>query len=403
MSGQTTVHVAQRQGKQSGREQLLQQVYAVLRGVPGTQPYMYAKRAMALRMIAQQGPPTFFLTLTAHETQPHLILACAIAHLRSKEEHAGAAISHLEDLAESAVDTLMNKRGKWEGFTATGLCKRYPATVAREFMRMLRSILRWLAPDVDEGADGGAPAAEEEQPEMETARDADTEACRDGRAHKADTAAGSRKGKATKKESRAAQPPHRDPRLFLDEDKMDDDKFEEMLGAMRWESKAAMEANNDWENPTEELPPFIVADYLARIEWQKRGMPHAHILLWSPGVDAMTRKEKQQNGADQNHQHDFGPDDDVSDHDAIPEPTNIPEAYDRFVCTTAPKRWREVYQNFIMADLSDRIRHAHSPYCAFRTTGACRFGYPQPPVPNARLFFRICNVNRILSRSCHHV
>ena len=36
----------------------------------------------------------------------------------------------------------MNKREAWKGRKALALCKAYPATVAREFMRMLREFWR---------------------------------------------------------------------------------------------------------------------------------------------------------------------------------------------------------------------------------------------------------------------
>jgi hypothetical protein len=82
VSNQTYIQVGREVTTRGGRDELLQKVYAVLRSVPGTQQYMYAKRSMALRMIAQLGTPTFFLTLTSHELQPQLLLACAYAHLQ---------------------------------------------------------------------------------------------------------------------------------------------------------------------------------------------------------------------------------------------------------------------------------------------------------------------------------
>jgi len=157
VSAQTCIRVAPATGQRggSGRQQLLNRVYAVLRGVAGTQPYMYAKRAMTMRMFAQLGRPSFFLTLTSHELQPYLLLACAVAHIRSKEERGCAAYNdQVLTRAAGAVDVLMNQSDTWEDFTATTLCAAYPATITREFMRMLRDMLRWLAPDRDDEGDG---------------------------------------------------------------------------------------------------------------------------------------------------------------------------------------------------------------------------------------------------------
>ena len=157
VSAQTCIRVAPATGQRggSGRQQLLNRVYAVLRGVAGTQPYLYAKRAMIMRMLAQLGRPSYFLTLTSHESQPHMLLACAVAHIRSQEER-GRAASNDEVLkrASGAVDVLGNQSDTWEGFTAATLCAAYPAMVSREFMRMLRDMLRWLAPDREDEGDG---------------------------------------------------------------------------------------------------------------------------------------------------------------------------------------------------------------------------------------------------------
>ena len=108
-------------------------------------------------MIAQLGSPTFFLTLTAHESQPQLLAACAYAHLRSMPEYREKSLRALANVVDEAVDTLMNKRGRWLEMTALDLCRQYPATVAREFMRMVRELLRWLAPSVE--CEGGESEA----------------------------------------------------------------------------------------------------------------------------------------------------------------------------------------------------------------------------------------------------
>ncbi|MCP4242325.1 MAG: hypothetical protein GY772_17360, partial [bacterium] len=89
VSAQTTLFVAPRlagpgPSRAAARDRLRKQVFAVLRGVPGTSAHMYAKRSLAMRMIAQLGPPTWFVTLTGHERQPRLLLACIVAHFRAQ-------------------------------------------------------------------------------------------------------------------------------------------------------------------------------------------------------------------------------------------------------------------------------------------------------------------------------
>ena len=74
---------------------------------------MYAKRAMALRMMAQVGPPHFFLTLTAHESQPQLLMACAFAHLRSLAGWRDAPLKDASEEAARAVNILMNQTDEW--------------------------------------------------------------------------------------------------------------------------------------------------------------------------------------------------------------------------------------------------------------------------------------------------
>ena len=102
------------------------------------------------------------MTLTSHELQPHILAACATAHLRSLPEHRWTPRAQLLPLVADAVDFLMNRRGEWHGLVALDLVRRYPATLAREFMRMLRDFLRWLAPGVDEDGDGPAASVEDE-------------------------------------------------------------------------------------------------------------------------------------------------------------------------------------------------------------------------------------------------
>ena len=157
--------------------------------------------------------------------------------------------------------------------------------------------------------------------------------------------------------------------------------------AMKWgpprEHASADHATADWKAPTEELPPFIVDDYIVRIEWQKRGMPHAHILLWAMKMLAKLRRAGQVDSEPPLVPHDYG-DDDAESADWAEEPRSVPEVYDSYIVTTAPERWQKIYKNPIMADLAKRVRHNHSAYCGFRSTGACRFGFPQKVVKNTK-------------------
>lgn len=377
VSNQTTIHVAPAQKPRLGRQQLQQCVYAVLRGVAGTQPYMYAKRAMALRMMAQLGPPTFFLTLTSYELQPQLLLACAFAHLRGDPATKETPLEALREIAHEAVDTLMNARGPWRGFTALELCTAYPAALAREFRRMLREFLGWLAPDANPDEDERIIAEEDKQDEVDEA-----ETCQDGEdgsvlgGDPETPPPGESRRRTTVSRSSRPMPPHRDPSCIKGADGVQ--------GSTKWESSQAAAAHADLSAPLEEKPPFKARDYIVRIEWQKRGMPHAHILLWVPEVNAQLMKAQEEEDKPRRPPHNYGPDDDVSDHDGAPAPTNIPEAYDYFVMTTASRRWADVYQNLVMADLASRLCHRHSAYCGYRALGACRFGFPQPAMKNAR-------------------
>ncbi len=69
----------------NGAGDLRRKVFTVLGGVVGTAQYMFRRRSMAVRMLGQLGTPQWFLTLTSHELQPPLLLACVVGHLRGLE------------------------------------------------------------------------------------------------------------------------------------------------------------------------------------------------------------------------------------------------------------------------------------------------------------------------------
>ena len=131
---------------------------------------------------------------------------------------------------------------------------------------------------------------------------------------------------------------------------------------------------------TKEPPkaPFQITDFTSRVEWQKRGYPHAHIMMWTRDVSPAT-------GANEElEDHDFGPSDSESIPDTSPA-TSTEKLYDQYVCTRSPRRWREIYKDEEMANLAEFLVHKHSPYCGAYLLGACRFGFPHPKVERTRL------------------
>ena len=83
LSGNVNVRVGsqQRPAGCHGYQDGSRQVYTALRDIPGTQPYLYAKKGIALNMYEQLGQPQFFLTLTCHARQPGILAAVITARL----------------------------------------------------------------------------------------------------------------------------------------------------------------------------------------------------------------------------------------------------------------------------------------------------------------------------------
>lgn len=74
------------------------QIYTALRDICGTQPYLYAKKGVAMSMYEQLGKPQLFLTLTCHARQPDILAACVTAEpLRRRE--ATTSQDNVEDQA----------------------------------------------------------------------------------------------------------------------------------------------------------------------------------------------------------------------------------------------------------------------------------------------------------------
>ena len=121
--------------------------------------------------------------------------------------------------------------------------------------------------------------------------------------------------------------------------------------------------------------PFQITDYTLRVEWQKRGYPHAHIMMWAPNETAAEEVDDEMKA-----DHDFGDSDAESIPDVRPA-ARTEQLYDKYVCTRSPRRWREVYYDNEMANLAEHLVHKHSQYCGAYSLGACRFGFPHKPVP----------------------
>jgi hypothetical protein len=58
----------------------------------------------------------------------------------------------------------------------------------------------------------------------------------------------------------------------------------------------------------------------------------------------------------------------------------IAQIYDKFVSTTSPTRWLNVYKDLTMYHLTLPLQHAHTPYCGKAALGFCRFGFPHEAV-----------------------
>ena len=129
-----------------------------------------------------------------------------------------------------------------------------------------------------------------------------------------------------------------------------------------------------------ESPPFRVTEYIVRIEWQKRGYPHAHILLWwqphrSEKIPVAEKAE----------------DVSWSDEEACSHylPQTAEELSDKYICTKSPVSWgksttTQAWERDVNAKLAEMVVHTCNSYCGKYALGACRFGFPHAPEPCAR-------------------
>ena len=384
ISSNTSVRISQQ--KQSTTtyptEVLRRQVYTTLRDVPGTQPYVFAKKGVALSMFEQLGTPQWFLTLTCHARQGHILIACIYAkllraehvhkqplHTKAKQQlaawvyanymddpnykwHADAEpeqqIKHLQELGimKKTPDTNItsaHKRQKDEndeentrGYTANELCNSMPAIVARQFFQHVKRFLRWLSPTSQDPAENSDSAPDTESENHTSAHSSENESSEEASTSKA------------RQDGRRTNTQH---------------------------------ARHKWP------PPFHVHDYVVRVEWQKRGYPHVHILLWTRERVQPGLLPAQLSADDVKHL----TDDEVS---CKIQPSTVEDLTDKYICTTSPDRWKNVHlkRNPERADykclssLASLQVHHCNQYCRRHAGNLqyCRFGYPHAAEPRAR-------------------
>ena len=289
IAGNTSVRIGLIKQSRTPDTALRHAVYTTMRDIPGTQPYMYTKRSMAISMFEQLGPPQWFLTLTCHARQPSILLACIYARLQRRGQHPERDLLRRE-AAGLLHEFLQNEEYQWDGHTANQLCNACPAVVSRQFFHQVRRFMRWLAGGIQ---DRDQPAA--------VLDDDDTNV------------------------------------LQPDAPCVIADGAQEIAGVEK---------------------PFQVKDYIIRVEWQKRGYPHAHVLLWSETRATVASAAGTQRATAE-------------------------EMCDRYISTASPKQWEQ--QDLpVMQKLAHMMVHKCSAYCGRYTLGACRFGFPHRAEPKTR-------------------
>ena len=140
---------------------------------------------------------------------------------------------------------------------------------------------------------------------------------------------------------------------------------EDQISVMEWIIKAEYFRNNSvpvnqmFENRIESFfsdfllskanPLGEITEHVEKIEFQVRGSPHAHCLLWvkdAPRVDVNTEEE-------------------------------VCEFVDKYICGKIPS---EIEENEELRNLVMKLQtHRHSPCCQKHVNGRCRFNFPCPP------------------------
>ena len=140
---------------------------------------------------------------------------------------------------------------------------------------------------------------------------------------------------------------------------------EEQISGMEWITKAeyfkdnSVPVNQMFESRIESFfsdfllskanPLGEITEHIEKIEFQVRGSPHAHCLLWvkdAPRVDVNTDEE-------------------------------VCDFVDRYICGKLPS---ETEENETVHNLVMKLQtHRHSPCCRKHVNGKCRFNFPRPP------------------------
>ena len=328
LSGNINVRIGNQQGL-GGKTKYQEgkgQVFTALRDIPGTSSYVYAKKGVALNMYEQLGVPKFFMTLSCHARQPDILIAVITARLLRLHPERPP-----EELERQAAEILQRYQADaqftWDGLSPNQLCNQHPAIVARQFMHQLTQLMYWLS------AESGA----------KTQLDEDADA-----------------------EDEPERTPHKEEEDFV--------------------QAPAADSAGQHRGVRKERPPFKVVDYLIRIEWQKRGYPHAHILLWVVEWEKPNQKAKAPPEIEAKPQ-----DPDWSDEEAMRNftPTCAEDWSDKYIVTKGPGSWRKSTKvsprdKELNAKLAEFLVHKHTEYCGIKTDGACRFGFPHGPEERTR-------------------
>ena len=343
LSGNINVRISSQQAPQakSRYHEGKSQVFTALRDIPGTHPYVHAKKGVALNMYEQLGAPKFFLTLSCNARQPDILIAVISARLLRLRP-----ASPPEEIECEAAEILQryqsDEKFTWDGLSPNQLCNQHPAIVSRQFMHQVSQLMWWL------GAKRDAPS------HLDQNGDAQDEP---------------------------------------------EEQSEDFLQAPATDSAGRP------RGVRKEHPPFRVLDYIIRIEWQKRGYPHAHILLWveewetkerGGPKDAEKAKEQEAPASIPKHEKkakpaEKAPDPDWSDEEAMKEfvPKSAEDWSDKYICTKSTYSWRASAKisprdREVNAQLATLVVHYCTEYCSAKTFGACRFGFPHSVIDRTR-------------------
>ena len=322
LSGNVNVRMKGQELPQMGSryEAFNRKVFSALRDLPGTLPYLYSKKGVAMSMYDQLGKPQFFLTLTCHCRQPNILAAVVVAKLLRDHGFAAGGDEVEEEAAKVVHQYMVNENHTWDGMTANQLCNSMPAIVARQFMHGVRQMLHWLQGGEGRGKFEAENVDEQDRPDV------------DGH--------------------------------------VSDD-----------EEAPAMDEAGKHHSMNREKPPFKVLDYIVRIEWQKRGYPHAHILLWADIPDVAGNRRP-----DDAEQVDWS-DDEVRESFV---PTCAEDLSDKYIRTKSAYRWKQDVPKVpekrrkVNAKLATYMEHKCGDRCGKYTLGSCRYEFPRGPEGQTR-------------------